>query len=297
MKKVYVTGSNGLVGSRFVKLSHKKYKLFTPEIDELDILDEKELKSFFKKEKPDVCINFAAFTDVNGAEKQIGDKKGLCWKVNVSGTRNLAKMCQKHGTFMIHISTDMVFSGKGPFSENNAPETDLSKITWYGHTKAEGERIVKDVLDGNSAIVRIIYPVRANFDEKLDYLRAPLAKYDEGALYPLFSDQQISVTYVDELCEALTIIIDKKKTGIFHVGSKDTTTPHEIVSYLIKKTRGEGKKIEKGSLDEFLKKAGNPGRYQKYGGLKIDKTQRELRMKFSTWREVVDKLVIQGLGK
>lgn len=67
MIKVYVTGSAGLVGSRFVELYKSKYELITPEIDEIDITKAKEVKEFLLKTKPDVIVNFAAYTDVSKA--------------------------------------------------------------------------------------------------------------------------------------------------------------------------------------------------------------------------------------
>ena len=62
----------------------------------------------------------------------------------------------------------MVFSGaSGPYKETDIPETDTDKLTWYGFTKAEAERVIGD----KGTIVRIIYPVRQKYNLKLDYLK------------------------------------------------------------------------------------------------------------------------------
>ena len=156
-QRVLVTGASGLVGSRFVELYPNSQDLLTPNLDEFDLAHPGE---YLAKNTPDVILNFAAYTNVSEAEKQRGDKNGSCWQINVEGTRNLVSALSAN-THLIHISTDMVFSGSatdpGPYSPDHKPETNSQKLTWYGFTKAEAERIVGD----RGTIVRLIYPVRA----------------------------------------------------------------------------------------------------------------------------------------
>jgi dTDP-4-dehydrorhamnose reductase len=95
---------------------------------------------------------------------------------------------------------------------------------------------------------------------------------------------------VDEVAIALEKIIDGGFNGIFHAGSRDTSTPFELVSYMIEKARGKKDAVKEVSIDDFLKGVDNPVRYPKYGGLKVENTERRLGIKFSSWREIVDKL-------
>ena len=288
--KVYVTGSSGLVGSRFVELYSQKYNLFTSDYPQVDITKKSDIEKIVKEENPDVIIHLAAYTNVTEGEKQRGDKNGDCWKINVIGTENLVSSMDPDKTQYIHISTDMVFGGlaedPGPYSENHLPETDSSKLTWYGYTKVQAEREVEKYLGENSTIVRIIYPVRAKYDLKMDYLAKPLSLFDKGKLYPLFDDQQISIAFIDEIALVLDKIIGKNIKGIFHVSSKDTTTPYELISYLIEKARGKVGATRPSSVD-------NPVRYPMYGGLKTEKTQEILGIKFRSWKEIVDEIVRQ----
>jgi dTDP-4-dehydrorhamnose reductase/dTDP-4-dehydrorhamnose 3,5-epimerase len=300
MKKVYVTGSAGLVGSRFVELYTNKYNFLTPEIAKLNILRKERLGQFFNREKPDVVIHFAAFTDVGGAENQRGKRDGSCWKVNVEGAKNIAEMCRKYGVKLIHISTDMVFPGSrenpGPYSERQKPERHSKKLTWYGFTKAKGEEQVRKILGKKAAILRLIYPVRAKYKAKLDYLRKPLELFDKGKLYPMFADQQVSVAFIDEVCFAIEKIIEDSKRGTFHASSKNTGTPYSIASYLIEKARGKKNVVNKSSLDKFLESVDNPVRYPKYGGLRVKRTEKILGMKFSNWKNIIDQLIDQGVS-
>lgn len=274
MNKVLVTGASGLVGSRFVEMYANKYQFLTPDYIELDIINPESVKIYLEKNKPDAIVNFAAYTNVSEAEKQKGDKTGDCWRINVEGLKNLIG---KH--FLIHISTDMVFSGaSGPYKETDVPETDVNKLTWYGFTKAEAERQIGN----NGTIVRIIYPVRAKYDLKLDYLKKPLSLYEQGKLYPLFVDQQINIAYIDEIAMVLNKVIQDKLLGIYHVASCDLTTPHELISYYISRVKGIDFSAQKGNID--------PARYPKLGGLEVNITQEKLGMKFSSWKGIVAKL-------
>lgn len=296
-----MTGASGLVGSRFVGLSKYKSQLLTPDISELDILDSSSVDTYFKQNKVDVVINFAAFTDVAEGEKQRGNEDGLCYKLNVDGVFNLVNFFKENGgEYFIQISTDNVFSGQpdnpGPYDENAAPEIDAGLVTWYGYTKMLGEKVVGDNWE-NSSVVRINYPVRAKFEGKLDYFRKPLSLFDQNKLYPLFTDQHITITFIDELAAVLDKLIDLQLNGVFHVASANMGTPFEIISLLLQKARGVSGVVQKSSIVEFLRKPDvSKVRYPQFGGLKTQKTQEKLGMKFKTWQEVVDELVSQGIA-
>ena len=301
---ILVTGSEGLVGSRFVKISKFKKFLFCPKLPEFDITNLQDVKDIISSYNFSVVINFAAFTDVNKAEEERGDKNGSCWQVNVEGVRNLVEVVKPHQERIhyIQISTDMVFSGNasdpGPYSEDDPIEKNVSRLTWYGYTKGRGEGVVREVLGNRASIVRIIYPVRASFDKKLDYIRKPLQLFDLSKLYPLFSDQKITITYIDELCRALDKIITDNIKGTFHICSNDTTTPYELISEVVRITRSKSDKVRPIMLDDFLQKNGLAlYRYPRFGGLLVRNTEKLLEFKFSSWKKIVNELISQGLGK
>lgn len=292
-QKVLVTGASGLVGSRFVELS-RNYQFATPEYPDFDITNEDSVKKAIEDFNPDWIINFAAFTDVAAAEAQIGDEEGSAWKINVEGAKNLVKAFPSKK--IIQISTDMVFPGTvenpGPYSENDKTPETKDQLTWYGWTKNRAEKII---LNHGGSILRIIYPVRSQFDQKLDYLRGPLKKFQDGALYPLFNDQQVCIAFIDEVAQTLQKIIDTDSSGIFHCSS-DTTTPYELISYAIDQLGGDASTIKQLSVHEFLKTQTNKNRYPVWGGLKTVNTEKKLDLHFSTWQTVVEKLIGQGLS-
>lgn len=300
MKKIFVTGANGLVGSRFTELYSAKFEINAPNYPEFDLTDSVKVKEAIDQFNPDVVIHLAAYTNVGEAENQKGNKSGDCWKINVEGTRNLISAIDPKKTQLIHISTDYVFSGlgevRGPFPENTPPESDSSKLTWYGVTKAEAERLITSLSDDNKSILRIICPVRAKYHQKLDFLRKPLSLFDQGKLYPLFNDQYLTISFIDEVALTLETIIEKKALGFFHASTPDTSTPYELVSYLVEKARGVKGAVKATSLDEFIRSSGSsPVRYPKYGGLKVVETEKALGIKFSPWKAVIDTIISQGI--
>ena len=130
MKKIFVTGGSGLVGSFFVENYSNKYQIIAPEYPQMDLTKKETFENIIKEEKPDIILHFAAYTDVSQAENQRGDKSGACWQINVEGTKNLVFLAKESGCHFIHISTDYVFSGseknQEPHKESDVPETDSS---------------------------------------------------------------------------------------------------------------------------------------------------------------------------
>lgn len=289
--KVVVFGANGMVGSRVVELLQKDFIFTAPDEKRVDITKVKALRTYLSKQKPQIVINFAAITDVDACERERENKNGRVWKVNALAPRFLSKLSRERNFFLVHISTDMVFPGTKedpePYSETHSLGKD-EELTWYGASKAEGERGVLEENESN-AVVRIIYPVRESFLGKLDYIRKILKLYDEGKLYPMFTDQYMNVTYIDELADALKVVAERRLGGIYHVATSNMTTPYELASYLLEKTREATDAVQESSFEEFIQ-GKDRRRYPEFGGLGVEETQEKLGLTFSPWKEVVRKL-------
>ncbi|MCL4416444.1 MAG: sugar nucleotide-binding protein [Actinobacteria bacterium] len=295
--KILITGSNGLVGSHFIEYHHTGLKngdtILAPSAEELDITDKKSVENFFKLYKPDAIVHFAAFTDVVKAEEERNNKQAPCWIVNVEGTANLIKATENQRYF-IYISTDVVFSGNrdnpGPYDEDYPTEDNPNLLSWYGWTKREAEKLIANNLK-NAVILRIANPVRANYDGKLDYVRKILNLYDMGKIYPMFNNQYLTLTYINEVTQCLELLLAKRLSGIYHVSSTNIFTPFKLANLLIEKARGKRGVVKQTSIEGFLKN--NLSRYPQYGGLKVEKTQKILKLKFNKWEETIEILAKQ----
>lgn len=294
-KKILVIGATGLVGSRFMELSKDKFELVGVDEKILDITHKEEVEKYFNENTFNAVIALSAYTNVGEGENQRDDKNGIAWKLNVEAPASIAKACLKHNIFLIHISTDMVFPGSkdnpGPYSEDHIIPEDSSVVTWYGYTKGLGEKAVVQILGDKACILRLIYPFRSHFEGKLDYLRKPIQLYEEGKLYPLFTDQKLTTVFIDDVCKVLDKIIETSQTGTFHASCTDIASPYDHVLYALEKIKGTKIELKTGLIEEFLKTATSTVRYPQFGGLKTEKTQEKLGMKFKSWREMVDDFV------
>jgi dTDP-4-dehydrorhamnose reductase len=138
---VLVTGSNGQLGQslQFIAPNYPNINFVFCSSSELDITNLGNCDSVFSKNKPNYCINTAAYTAVDKAESE-PEKAHL---INVVGVKNLAEVCKKHNTILLHISTDFVFDGNAskPYTEN-----DFTKPTGvYGQTKLDGEKAIQEI--------------------------------------------------------------------------------------------------------------------------------------------------------
>ena len=268
-----VVGSSSMVGSRFCELASASFNLIKADLKDnilVDITKKASVENFFKTYDFEWLILFSAFTDVDAAEKQRGDKNGLCYQINVKGTANVVDACKNSNRKLIFISTDFVFDGQnGPYSEESQPGGDLDKISWYGLTKIEAENYVRENL-ANFLILRIAYPYRGRFEGKDDIAKRILRLYQAGQLYPMFTDQIITPTFIDDIAEAVKLLISSAQEGIFHLVSPRETTQFEFAEELIRVFKGDSSKIQKGSIIDFLKAPGYTPRPIN-GGLKVDK--------------------------
>ncbi len=284
-----------MIGSRFVETFKDRNILLVPDLNVFDMTRIDSVAAYFK-DHPDIgaVINFAAYTNVSEAQKQRGDKNSLCYQVNVIGTQNLVEQTKGTEIYLIHISTDMVFPGDasdpGPYAEDHAICIDQNRLTWYGYTKALAEKIVTDGIS-SSAILRTICPVVKKYDFKADYLRVPLVYYEKNQdLYPIFSDQRVNITDVNEICHVLNILLDRRLSGIFHAACRDLTTPYEVMTTLFQTVYGTHDMVKPGLVVEFLKKNNDPTRYPQFGGLSVKATEEKLGVKFSTYKEIIQRL-------
>lgn len=297
MMKILVIGGSGMIASRFVDLASKKFEVVSIDENTVDITDNDALKKYFDNNPGfDCVINFAAYTNVDGAELQRDDKNGIAWRLNVGGPENLAKICKTQNIFLIHISTDFVFPGTkdfpGPYEESTIPPESPNGLGWYAWTKNRAENVVsKSGVD--YAIVRFGYPFRAdNYGLKKDWARNLVDLYNEHKLYPLFNDQVQNILFVDDLVDPLAKIISGKLQGVFHIASHDTVTPYEYGIYLLEKYTGQSVDIQKSLLSDYLKTPGKAPR-PILGGLKVEETEKKLGIRFKTWREMIDEFIVQ----
>ncbi len=143
MIRVLVTGADGQLGKCIQEIasSYSQLKIDFADKNELDIVLREDVYSFFSKNSYDFCINCAAYTNVEQAEKT----PEIAYSVNAEGVKNLALACKDNGVKLIHISTDYVFDGEK--KEGYYPTDIPNPINEYGKSKLKGEQYIQEILN------------------------------------------------------------------------------------------------------------------------------------------------------
>ncbi|MEO8254812.1 MAG: dTDP-4-dehydrorhamnose reductase [Flavobacterium sp.] len=202
---VLVTGSSGQLGQslQFIASGYPEIDFRFCDSSVLDITKGEECEHVFNQIKPDFCINAAAYTAVDKAESE----PEKAYSINVIGPKNLANICKKTGTTLIHISTDFVFDGKkhSPYTEIDA----TSPQSVYGRTKLQGEIIVQETIK-NYYIIRTSW-VYSPFGN--NFMKTMLRLANERDSLNVVNDQTGTPTNAIDLAKVLIKIILTKESA------------------------------------------------------------------------------------
>ena len=216
-------------------------------IDILDITDCSAVEEHILSKRPQTVIHCAAYTTVDKAE----DEPDLCFKVNASGSENIALACKEVDAEMIYISTDYVFDGKG----DKPYETDAPKgpISTYGKSKLVGEEEVLKHLT-KYYIVRISWvfgETGSNFVKTM----LNLAKTRDEL--NVVGDQIGSPTYTPDLAVLLCDMAFSKKYGTYHATNEGFCSWAEFAAEIMKQS-GSACKIIPIPTEHYPTKATRP---------------------------------------
>ncbi len=139
--KVLLLGKNGMLGSQFAKALDDlpEVELAATDKDDLDVLSFGALKRTFEFHLPDFVINCTGYTDVDESEF----KKKDAMKLNADAVKSIAKLCNKHGSRLIHFSTDYVFDGRKEPPDGYSESDIANPLNTYGDTKLRGEQFIQ----------------------------------------------------------------------------------------------------------------------------------------------------------
>lgn len=217
--KIIVTGAAGQLGSQLINILKKgyselgnidsKYKdaeVYGIDINELDITDIVQVKNYINSIKPDLIINPAAYTNVDGCE----NNQDMAFKVNSIGARNMAIAAEEAGAKLLHISTDYVFKGEGSvaYREYDVP----GPVSVYGKTKLLGEQYIKQFCS-RYFIVRTAWLYGYNGK---NFVKTIAKAAKEKGYLKVVDDQRGNPTNAEDLAHHILKIAMTEEYGIYH---------------------------------------------------------------------------------
>ena len=276
--KILITGSNGLLGQKLVKLildkgedqliatARGENRLPYPEenyvFDSMDITDRSQVLKVIEKYRPEVIIHTAAMTNVDQCELE----KEACWDQNVNSVKYLIEASAKNNSFLLHLSTDFIFDGEdGPYDE----QAKANPISYYGESKLAAEKLLENsTIDYAIARTVLVYGI-AHDMSRTNIILWVKKSLEDGKEIKVVDDQLRSPTLAEDLAMGCYLIAKKKAAGIFNICGKDLLNPYEMALKTAAFFNLDTSTMQRADATSFTQTAKRPPRT----GLLIDKAR------------------------
>jgi dTDP-4-dehydrorhamnose reductase len=216
--KILLLGHKGMLGSDLLLKLSMEHEVVGMDKEEIDIVSASECKKSIKDITPDIVINAAAYTNVDGCETA----KDECFAVNAEAIKNIAVACRDKNIRIIHFSTDYIFDGaaKQPYKEDHQS----NPINTYGASKMAGERYLRSLSD-NYLLIRTAWLYGVNGK---NFVQTILEKVKTTKKLTVVDDQTGSPTYTKDLAAAVDLLIKQNAKGIFHITNRGSCSWYQF---------------------------------------------------------------------
>lgn len=277
---VLITGANGFLGYYLAKsflendcsvIATGREECRLPFSDNknfiymlMDFTDPFSVHDVFEEMKPEVVVHAGAMSKPDECEQN----QMQAYITNVEGTLNLLINAAECKSFFIFLSTDFVFDGeRGMYSEVDNP----NPVNYYGRTKLEAEEAVREY-EHDWAIVRTVLVYGRNFSGRKNFVELVKDKMENKQPYSLVDDQHRTPTYAGDLATGIVSIVNKKKTGVFHLSGNEMMTPYSMGKKIAGLFGLDFSVIQKVNAASFFEPAKRPTST----GFNISKAEKEL---------------------
>jgi dTDP-4-dehydrorhamnose reductase len=247
--RMLITGAAGMLGQDLVAAAvsagHEPRAL--PRAD-LDITDEAAVQRAIPGTRPEIVVNCAAWTDVDGAESHEAE----ALEVNGGGAGNVARAAAAAGAWTIHVSSDYVFDGskREPYVESDP----VRPLSAYGRSKLAGEREVAAEAPDRHTIVRSSWLFGAGGPCFPATILRLASERDE---LTVVDDQAGCPTFTGNLAHALVAIAQKPAEGIVHVAGAGACSWYEFARQIVAEASLECQ-IRPGKTQDLARPAPRP---------------------------------------
>ena len=231
--RILVVGATGMLGQCVIDFYVKKgnYELLSLSVEDklvnnnveylqCDITNRTKIKKHIQSFYPDFIVNATAYTNVDKSESE----RELAWKINVKGVEYISEAARAIDAHIIHFSTDYIFDGKsGPYSENAVP----NPLGYYGRTKLASENALK-ISGAFYTILRtnVLYGAAPN--SRPDFVKWVVNSLKSNNLIRIVTDQINNPTYIEDIVQVISKVIEFGKTGIFNIGGREFLSRYDF---------------------------------------------------------------------
>lgn len=244
---IAVTGGRGMLGSDLCRVLSEKHRVFCLDLPDFDITDADLVRSKLSDLNPEAVIHCAAFTDVDGCERD----PEKAFRVNGLGTQNVVYACMGKRVKLMYISTDYVFDGskKTPYIEEDAP----TPLSVYGKSKLAGEMAIRGHRH-RFFIVRTSWLFGKNGK---NFVSTILKLAGENPELRVVNDQRGSPTFAADLAEGLVRLIESDFFGIYHLTNSGECTWYDFAREILEEA-GIKKPVHPLSSEDLVRPAPRP---------------------------------------
>jgi dTDP-4-dehydrorhamnose reductase len=217
---IVITGGRGMLARAILDaLAVRQHRAIALDRNAVDVTREADVRRLFAEHKPTLLINCAAHTKVDLCE----DEQEKANAINGQAVGLLAAAAREHGTFLVHYSTDFVFDGAGtrPYRVDDP----VRPLSAYGRSKLLGEQQLQANAPAKWLILRTAWLYGRG---GASFPRTIIERGRQGAPLKVVSDQVGCPTYTPDLAEATFDLLDREKTGIWHLSNSGSTNWFEF---------------------------------------------------------------------
>jgi dTDP-4-dehydrorhamnose reductase len=271
-----VVGARGMLGRDLMGILHSSLpndEVIGWDIEEIDIQKEEDTVIKIEKLRPDIVVNVAAYTDVDGCE--LDEEKAFA--INAEGMKHVALAASRCRAKVVYLSTDYVFDGnkREPYSESDPPRP----LNVYGRSKLKGEQYVQEFVN-DSLIIRTQW-LYGRYGK--NFVTSILRQAREKTVLSIVNDQIGSPTYTADLARAISVLIQFDSQGIFHVANSDLCTWYTFGQAILKLSGMEKVRV----IPISSKELGRPAVRPFFSVLNCQKLKKETGLALRPWSEAL----------
>jgi dTDP-4-dehydrorhamnose reductase len=221
--RILIVGAAGRLGNRLVEVLRDIHDITGVDLPDFDMSDFNAVRAYISDTRPELVIVTAAWTDVDGCAREPQRAIGI----NGFGPQNIAVATAEIGASILYVSTNEVFNGDAsrPYYEYDSTHP----ANPYGYSKLVGERAVMS-LNPRHYIVRTSW-LFAHGGK--NFIQIILNAAEQGKTLKVVTDEVANPTYNDDLADAIAMLIQTGRYGIYHLVNEGGCSRYSFARYAL----------------------------------------------------------------